>query len=135
MYIDEPDLAHLSVARLARADLLVTGIHRLTAHVTGLDRLDALQVVEYGLQAPETASGKSGDFLPCVGHVIFPFFALSVLFCRVEADHHSMPNSVCGQARRSPYRPSEESNMSLLRSLLAAALVAHALASSSQPPS
>src|SRR2546428_12373390 len=45
-----------------------------------------------------------------------------------------MPNSVCGQARRAPYRPSEESNMSLLRSLLAATLVAHALACSAQQP-
>src|ERR1700716_1130732 len=43
-----------------------------------------------------------------------------------------MPN-FRGQGRRAPYRPSEESNMSLSRSLLAAALVAHALAGYAQP--
>src|SRR5205809_7986162 len=74
------------MARLARADLLVTGVHRLAAHITGLDRIHAPEVVEYGLQAPETASGKSGEFLLCVGHVVLPFFAVSVLFCRIEAD-------------------------------------------------
>src|SRR2546430_8872633 len=25
--------------------------------------------------------------LPCVGHVVSPFFAVGVLFCRVKADH------------------------------------------------
>jgi peptide-methionine (S)-S-oxide reductase len=46
-----------------------------------------------------------------------------------------MPNSVRGQARRAPVTgPSEEQKMSLLRSLLAAALVAHALACSAQQP-
>src|SRR5207247_7747317 len=74
------------MARLARADLLVTGVGRLAAHVTGLDRIHAPEVVEYGLQAPETASGKSGELLRCVGHVVLPFFAVSVLFCRIEAD-------------------------------------------------
>src|SRR2546429_5968568 len=58
----------------------------------------------------------------CVGHVVSPFFAVGVLFCRIKADHII---TVCrirsaGQARRVRYRPSEESNMSLLRSLLAA---------------
>src|SRR5436190_20848195 len=74
------------MARLARADLLVTGVHRLAAHITGLDRIHAPEVVEYGLQAPETASGKSGELLLCVGHVVLPFFAVSVIFCRSEAD-------------------------------------------------
>src|SRR5258706_16464671 len=75
------------MARLARAHLLVTGVRRLAAHVAGLDRIHALEFVEYGLQAPETAAGKSGDFLPCIGHVVLPFFSVSVLFCRVEAGH------------------------------------------------
>src|SRR5256885_10262755 len=74
------------MAGLARADLLVTGVRRPAAHVAGLDRIHALEVVEYGLQTPETASGKSRYFLSCVDHVVSPFFADGVLFCRVEAD-------------------------------------------------
>src|SRR5256885_14948368 len=79
------------MARLARADLLVTGVRRLAAHVTVLDRIHAPEIVEYSLQAPETASGKSGEFLLCFGHVVSPFFAVSVLFCLIEA----FPITVC----------------------------------------
>src|SRR6266540_130593 len=116
------------MARLTRADLLVTGVRRLASHVAGLDRFHALQVVEYGLQAPETASGKRSDFLSCFGHVVLPFFTVSVLFCRVGADRIT----VCRirSAAKSPARCTDlsaESNMSLLRSLLAADLVDHAL--------
>src|SRR5258708_35110780 len=106
------------MARLARADLLVTGVRRPAAHVTGLHRIHALEIVEYGLQAPETASGQSGDFLPCVGHVVSPFFAVGVLFCRVNADHVTACRiRSSGQAPRVPYRAPERFNMSLLRSL------------------
>src|SRR5258705_12019999 len=74
------ELDHLGVAGLARADLLVAGVCRLSPHVAGLDRFHALEVVEYGLQAPETASGQSGDFLPCVGHVVCLFLRLACYF-------------------------------------------------------
>src|SRR5437867_10209026 len=46
-----------------------------------------------------------------------------------------MPKSGCGQVRRAPFTdPSEEPNMSLLRRLLTAALLAHALACTAQQP-
>src|SRR5258706_15706813 len=86
----EGELGYLGMAGFPRADLLVTGVRRPAAHVTGLHRIHALEIVEYGLQAPETASGKSGDFLPCIGHVVLPFFSVSVLFCRVEAGHFTV---------------------------------------------
>src|SRR5947199_30384 len=43
-----------------------------------------------------------------------------------------MPNSVRGQGWRAPYRSSEETNMSHLRCLIAAAFLAHAIACSAQ---
>src|SRR3981189_831038 len=76
----EGELDHLGVAGLARADLLVAGVCRLSPRVAGLDRFHALEVVEYGFQAPETASGKSGDFLSCVGHVVCLFLRLACYF-------------------------------------------------------
>src|SRR5437899_476453 len=121
------------MAGLPRADIRVSRVRRPATHVTGLNRIHSLEIVEYGLQAPETASGKSGDFLPCVGHVVSPFFAVGVLFCRIKADHITVCRiRSAGQARRVRYRPSEESNMSLLRSLLAAALLAQALPCAAQ---
>src|SRR5882762_8201275 len=80
----EGELGYLGMARLARADLLVRGVRCPAAHATGLDGIHALEIVEDGFQAPETASGKSGDFLLCDGHVVSPFFAIGVLFCRVK---------------------------------------------------
>src|SRR5256885_10678042 len=131
----EGELRYLGMAGFPRADLLVTGVRRRAAHITRLDRIHALEVVEYGLQAPETASGKSGDFLHCLGHIVLPFFAVGVLFCQIEADRITVcrirsaakPGARC-------LRVPEESNMSLPRGLLAAALLVHALACAGQQP-
>ena len=49
------------MAGLARADLCVGRVRRLPAHVPGLDRRHPLQIVEHGLQAPETSSGEGRD--------------------------------------------------------------------------
>src|SRR5260221_5089389 len=86
--------------------------------------------------APGTGSKlRPGWRFPSLGWSCgLPFFTVSVLFCRIEADHITVCRiRVRGQARDASYRLSEESKMSLLRRLLAAVLAVHALTCSAQP--
>src|SRR5262249_9777645 len=54
----EGDLHDLGMARGAGADLLVSGVGRVAAGVAGHDALDAAQVLEDGLQAPEATAAQ-----------------------------------------------------------------------------
>src|SRR5260221_6993420 len=86
--------------------------------------------------APGTGSKlRPGWRFPSLGWSCgLPFFTVSVLFCRIEADHITVCRiRVRGQARDASYRLSEESKMTLLRTLLAAVLAVHALTSSAHP--
>src|SRR5712692_3052296 len=76
----EGELDHLGVAGIPRADVLVARVRRPSSHIAGFDRLHALQVVVYGFQAPEAASGESGDFLARVGHVVCLFSRIACYF-------------------------------------------------------
>src|SRR5207237_4914608 len=57
----EFDLHHLGVASVPRADLLVGGVRRRAACVTGNDVRYAFHFVKDGLKAPETTTAKRSD--------------------------------------------------------------------------
>ena len=57
------DAHDFRVAGVPAAYFVVGGVRSLAAHVTGLDRLHALQLVVHGFQAPETTAGKSRNFV------------------------------------------------------------------------
>ena len=59
----ERDLAYLGVSRVARADPLVGRIGNGSPGITGLDFLDALQLLEDGFRAPEAAAAERDGFL------------------------------------------------------------------------
>src|SRR5205085_8899699 len=54
---------HLGMAAAPRAHLVVVGIRGLAPHVTGLDRLHALELVEDRLEAPEAAAGERRNLI------------------------------------------------------------------------
>jgi hypothetical protein len=55
------ELNDFGMAGVAGANLLVTGIGRLSTGETGNDRLDAGDALENGLGAPEAAAPEGGD--------------------------------------------------------------------------
>jgi hypothetical protein len=58
----------------AAANVVVGGLGRLSAHVARFDRFDALQLVEYRLEAPEATSGEGRDLT----HLYSPEMASNV---------------------------------------------------------
>lgn len=65
------NLRDFGMAAGARADLAVSRIFYLPAHVAGFDCVDAVQLFKDGLDAPETASTEGGDrerFVCLIGH-------------------------------------------------------------------
>src|SRR5215467_1167776 len=66
----ERDPDHLGMPGFPRADLRIGRVRGLPAHVSGLDRFHAPQIVEYRLQAPEASASKRRDFLCRVNHVV-----------------------------------------------------------------
>src|SRR5260221_7284169 len=86
--------------------------------------------------APGTGSKlRPGWRFPSLGWSCgLPFFTVSVLFCRIEADHITVCRiRVRGKARDASNRLPEESKTSLFRRLPAAVLAVHALTCSAQP--
>ena len=58
----EADADHLGMAGIAAADVLIGRGRGVPAHVTGFDRMHALQLVEHRLNAPETTARQGGLF-------------------------------------------------------------------------
>ena len=58
----EGDLHNLGMASRAVTDFFIAGVADATAGIARNDAFDALEIVEHGLQAPETAAGQRGNF-------------------------------------------------------------------------